>query len=103
MPAVLGIALDSHHLRSGVLNQFTQEHQEHQQQREEGCGYALLRAEKQNWLSQQSELSDQPFHLTAISLWVECDKLFFWQLSFNSWHCCLVVPAQLCYDYMPNE
>lgn len=80
----------------GALNQFTQEPEEHQQQREEGCGSALLRAEKQNWLSQQSELSDQPFHLTALSLWVECDKHFFWQLSFKSWHCCLVVPAQLC-------
>lgn len=100
MPTVLGIALDltlgEHHLKFGVLNRFSQELEEHQQQREEGCGSALLRAEKQNWLSQQSELSNQPFHLTAISLWVECDKHFFWQLSFNSWHCCLVVPAQLC-------
>lgn len=30
--------LSEHHLKFGVLNQFTQEPEEHQQQREEGCG-----------------------------------------------------------------
>lgn len=99
MPPVLGMALD---LTLGCASpQVRCPESVHTKSRaapaaqRRGCGCVLLRAEKQNWLSQQSELSDHPFHLTAI-LWVECDKLFFWQLSFNSWHCCLVVPAQLC-------